>query len=238
MNEIRADIYYLENSGFAVETPEHLLVFDYIRDGGEVKLGEKVRHKNTLVFVSHGHADHYNPHIWSWREANPKIRYILSSDVQENGPDISRMSPLQRLSFADAEVATYDSTDLGVSFVVTTDGFTIFYAGDLNWWHWKEESTAEEVRQSEILFMQALAPLVGQDIDIAFFPVDPRLGSEFALGPQRFLDLVKPRLFVPMHFGENYAAVQGFATGLPSLVPPITAITHRGQQLVYKKKGV
>jgi len=237
MDETRADIYYLENSGFAVETKGHLLVFDYIKDGGEVVLGERVGHSNTLVFVSHGHADHFSPTIFRWRQANPSIRYVLSTDVQATGADISAMSPLQRIVVGNVEVSTYDSTDLGVSFLVAVDGLNIFHAGDLNWWHWKEESTDDEVRQSEELFMQALAPIIGQDIDIAFFPVDPRLGSDYALGAERFIEVLKPKMLVPMHFRENYAAVRTFADKIPPQSTIVSAISHRGQHIVYTKKG-
>jgi len=237
MNETRADIYYLENSGFAVETQRHFLVFDYIRDGGGIVLGERVGHKNTLVFVSHGHADHFSPTIFRWREAHQNIHYVLSSDVGATGQDISALAPLQGLELGEVKVSAYDSTDLGVSFVISVDGLTIFHAGDLNWWHWKEESSADEVRQSEALFMQAIAPLVGQDIDIAFFPVDPRLGRDHALGAERCLELLKPRMLVPMHFGENYAAVRSFADKVSTQSTNIPVISHRGQHIVYTKKG-
>jgi len=237
MDETRADIYYLQNSGFAVETKGHLLVFDYIKDGGEVVLGERVGHSNTLVFVSHGHGDHFNPTIFRWREANPSIRYVLSTDVQATGADISAMAPLQGLDVGDVKVSTFDSTDLGVSFMLATDGLTIFHAGDLNWWHWKEESSDDEVRQTEELFMQALAPIIGQDIDIAFFPVDPRLGCDYALGAERFIELLKPKMLVPMHFGENYAAVRAFADKVPTHSTMVPVISHRGQHIVYTKKG-
>ena len=162
---------------------------------------------------------------------------MLSSDVAATEPDISAMSPLQRIVVGDVEVSTYDSTDLGVSFLVAVDGLNIFHAGDLNWWHWKEESTLDEVRQSEELFMQALAPLIGQDIDIAFFPVDPRLGSDYALGAERFIKVLKPKMLVPMHFRENYAAVRAFADKIPPQSAFAPVITHRGQHIVYTKKG-
>ena len=238
MSDIRADIYYLENSGFAVETSEHLLVFDYIRDGGGVILSEKVHHPSTLVFVSHGHADHFSSTIFDWRDKSPSIRYLVSPDVPATGERVSVLSPLQSLNFGDVDVAAYDSTDLGVSFLVRVDGLTIFHAGDLNWWHWKDESTTQEVEQSEAMFMQALSPLIGVEVDIAFFPVDPRLGSDFAEGAERFIELVKPKLFVPMHFGANFDAVHNFAKKITSQATLVNAITHRGQHLVHIKKGV
>ena len=47
-------IQYLFNSGFSVETENHQLIFDCY------KFFPKLSHKDTTVFVSHSHPDHYN----------------------------------------------------------------------------------------------------------------------------------------------------------------------------------
>ena len=47
--------------------------------------------------------------------------------------------------FKDVYVKAYGSTDIGISFLVKVDGLTIFHAGDLNWWHWKEDSLEEQL---------------------------------------------------------------------------------------------
>ena len=41
-------------------------------------------------------------------------------------------------------VNTFPSTDIGNSYAVTIAGRTIFHAGDLNAWIWKDESTEEK----------------------------------------------------------------------------------------------
>ncbi len=51
------------------------------------------------------------------------------------------------------QVKAYGSTDTGVSYAITlTDGSVIFHAGDLNDWHWSEESTEREVAKAEERF--------------------------------------------------------------------------------------
>lgn len=70
----------------------------------------------------------------------------------------------------------YQSTDLGVAFLVEAYGLRIFHAGDLNLWHWRQESTIREIEAAEKDFYDALEPLKNERIDVAMFPVDPRQG--------------------------------------------------------------
>ena len=48
-------------------------------------------------------------------------------------------------------------------------------------------------------------------IDLVMFPVDSRVGTDYALGAKQFLDKVQVKIFSPMHFGEDYKAVTDFA---------------------------
>ena len=66
----------------------------------------------------------------------------------------------------------------------------IFHAGDLNNWHWKEESTEGEVREAENAYLAELELLARRTnrVDLATFPVDPRLGQEYMLGAKQFVD--------------------------------------------------
>lgn len=66
------------------------------------------------------------------------------------------------------------STDIGVSFLVTVDGFVIYHAGDLNYWNWQQENNSIEEyqirqRKAKIAFQRALYPLRKEEIDVAFF---------------------------------------------------------------------
>ena len=73
-------------------------------------------------------------------------------------------------------------------------------AGDLNFWHWRDESTTQEIAEAEEDFQNALASIQKETVDIAFFPVDPRQGSMFEAGADSFILSVKPRLLIPMHY--------------------------------------
>jgi len=101
------------------------------------------------------------------------------------------------------KVKAFDSTDEGLSYLVEMDGIRIFHAGDLNNWHWREESTPREIEEAERDFQQVMETMRGEKVDVAFFPVDPRLGMMFDAGPNYFAMVVKPRLMIPMHFWER-----------------------------------
>ena len=84
------------------------------------------------------------------------------------------------------KVKAFDSTDEGLSYLVEMDGIRIFHAGDLNNWHWREESTPREIEEAERDFQQVMETMRGEKVDVAFFPVDPRLGMMFDAGPNYF----------------------------------------------------
>ncbi|MBS3937368.1 MAG: MBL fold metallo-hydrolase [Peptococcaceae bacterium] len=237
MRTITANINYLYNSGFALELSNHFLVFDYFIDSTNLLTPASIAtHPHPLVLVSHGHHDHYNPAILEWQQYNSSLRYIFSSDIAAEGSSIHSMSSHDTLDLGDVYVRAYGSTDLGVSFLVRAEGLNIFHAGDLNWWHWREESTENEIENAERAFLREIEPLRGERIDIAFFPVDPRLGQDYDAGARKFIELIKPGLLIPMHFGDNFAATKAFAATASSLQTSICAITHRGQSIVYTKR--
>ena len=110
-------------------------------------------------------------------------------------------------------IRAFGSTDVGISFLIETQGKQIFHAGDLNNWHWKDESTPQEVAEAEGNYLKELDIIAKytQAMDVVMFPVDPRLGTDFMRGAQQFIDRIKTGVFVPMHFWERPAEVMAFA---------------------------
>lgn len=212
-------ITYLYHSGVAFETGECILIVDYYqpKDKARKLVPELSRllksGKPVYVLVSHFHADHFDPIIWTWRKECSSLLYILSEDIREKG--LTTAGETHFLCRGDVyqdclvSVRAFGSTDEGVSFYIETGGFRIFHAGDLNDWHWNEESTPEEVRQSESDFFQELALIKDKIawLDVLCFPVDSRLGRDYMRGPELFLAQIPCRYFVPIHFTAG-----GFAT--------------------------
>ena len=204
MNVFTVTHYY--HSGFSVACRDTLLVFDYWR-GEEDELAPSLQlteeslsaFRQVFVFISHAHPDHLDPVVYSWKD-HPGISYIVSSDMPV-GNRGRRMAPGDSLTLSDElTVTAFDSTDLGVSFLVDFLGMRFFHAGDLNFWHWREESTMQEIEEADQEFRKAVQPISRERIDVAFFPVDPRQGAMFEAGANYFILAVKPRILIPMHY--------------------------------------
>lgn len=213
-------VTYLSHSGFMVETNDVILVFDYERDPSHsvTKALEKHPDLPVIFFVSHHHKDHYNPEIFNLGQSHERV-YVLSNDVEARDTNsklaIQGMSPgdyVENLP-AGISVRAYDSTDEGVSFLVTTKGGRkIFHAGDLNLWHWNQENTPKEAQKAANDFRKVVNRVAEDNpvIDVVFFPVDVRQGKDFALGAAEFIEALKVKNFFPMHFDGDYTVACDF----------------------------
>ena len=220
-------IEYIYNSGFTLETENHFLIFDYYR--GDINLSDK----KTTVFVSHGHEDHYNKDIFNFK-AN--INYVLSDDIKldKDFENINFVKHDSKLTIDDLDIKVFGSTDLGVSFLISVDGFDIFHAGDLNWWYW-ENDEPEEKESMERDFKAEISKLKGSNIDLAFFPVDPRLGDAFSKGGEFFIKELSPKHFIPMHFGDKYDTTTRFIHKMKDFDTNIVEISRVNQIIKLKK---
>ena len=242
MKEIKAEIYYIYHSGFAIKTKNHFLVFDYYKDPIEGQQKSSVLSpenikcmKNVFVFSSHSHEDHFNPRILEWEKYNSKIQYVFSKDIKinENKSNYAFIEEGEEKLFEDVYVKAYGSTDIGISFLVIVDGLTIFHAGDLNLWHWKEDSL-EEQALAESSFKAHIERLKQRKtIDIAFFPVDPRLEEFYYIGGEYFAENIQPKLLIPMHFGDRTNITKEFANRMKKLNIKVAPINYCGQEIIY-----
>lgn len=222
-------ITYLENSGFSVKLGKTLLVFDECngkpdRNGkGVVTRGQVEAAEKSCLFLSHSHSDH-----WCREALSLPFTEVFLSDEFPKGYRGHRLSEGQTLNLPDLTVRAFGSTDLGVSFLVDVEGKRIFHAGDLNLWHWEDESTEEEIKEATDWFeriLGTLAPYAGT-IDLCFFPVDPRMGKNTARGAHRIQEVLHPKAFVPMHFMR----VSGEVTDFAAQYENVTLLTERGEQ--------
>lgn len=181
------------------------------------------------IFVSHFHKDHYNKEIFDWSAFLPNVHYIISKDTARHARHILRPDSLyngikpapqsvtilregERYKDPNIIADAFGSTDIGNSYVVTLTNYgdpsqrrqytTILHAGDLNAWIWKDESTQAEVDAAIRDYLQKLAPIAEYypQLDIAMFPVDSRIGTDYWTGARLLLERIEVARFFPMHF--------------------------------------
>lgn len=224
---------YIYHDCFVVKSGKAVLIFDFWKDPYQHgplpnPLIEVNPDMPVYVFVSHAHKDHYNPAIFGWAKHFTNIRYIVSKDVRKRITHIitpggsykgDRVDPSIVIAMSDCDsyedeiikVRSFPSTDIGNSYAVTLESRTLFHAGDLNAWIWKDESTEEEVREALERFNAILDMIAASfsGFDICFFPVDSRIGTDYFTGARMILERFRIGNFFPMHYelGEDPASI-------------------------------
>ena len=235
-------IYFLHHSSVAARIGKTLLIFDHYQDkpGGRIKDGvvhaEDIRRAGRVyVFVSHAHHDHYNKRIFEWAKYNSNVTYILDPTVPEHDRPAGAVVLGRTETYGDGhvDVQAFGSTDIGGSFFVQCGGKRIFHAGDLNDWHWKDESDEKYVRGMKKFFDRELHLLAScvDAIDVAFFPVDKRMGSGYDEGALAFINKMHPKVFIPMHF-VDFEDTQVFAKKTNDSGTRVLRIKRNGQRLI------
>ena len=231
-------VTFLAHSGFFLELETASLLFDWWK--GE--LPPLPADRPLLVFASHRHEDHFNPAIFSLAEGGRDVRFLLGKDIrltERNRArwDLSDDVAGRCLALGGGEtvapipgvtVETLPSTDEGVAFLVSLEGKTLFHAGDLNWWHWEGEDKAWN-RNMEVNFKRYCEPLRGRHMDLAMFPIDPRLGEDGFRGARYFLELTDTACLLPMHQWEQFSFPQDFLAACPAFAGQVRMVERNGQ---------
>ncbi|MBB4035873.1 L-ascorbate metabolism protein UlaG (beta-lactamase superfamily) [Dysgonomonas hofstadii] len=237
---------YIFHSGFAIEGDGFTIIIDYFKDTID-NPEEGLVHKELLkragklyVLSTHSHYDHFNKEILKWQKLRPDIIYIFSKEIYDNqraSDDAAiYLNKLETYRDGTLSVQAFGSTDLGGSFLIRTENKTIFHAGDLNNWHWNEESTPKEIREAEAFYISELNLLAGnvKHLDLAMFPIDIRLGKDYMKGAEQFIKTIKTGIFAPMHFSENgYETAAAFAPVAEANGTKCICWSHRGESIEF-----
>jgi len=234
-------INFLHHSAVCITLAQSLLVFDHYRfepgksiSDGHVGIEDIKAAERVYVFVSHAHDDHFDRRIFDWAEAGVPVKFILddtvpAADVPEGAVFLCRGGV-----FDDGyiHVREFGSTDMGGSFYTECEGKSFFHAGDLNNWHWKDEGDERYSRVMHKYFERELAFLRHEagHIDYAFFPVDKRMGRDYDEGADRFIEVMRPRFFVPIHF-VDFADTEAFWEKHTGSDTQVIAVHRNGEQL-------
>lgn len=232
-------VTFLAHSGFLVELSDAALLFDFWQE----TLPPLPRGKPLLVFVSHGHEDHFAPRrIFPLDDGSREIVYLLGKGISLGAGSRRRwalpqdtaakcrivrggevLEPLPGLS-----VETLRSTDAGVAYLVTAGGIALFHAGDLNWWHWEGEPPADNAGMAAN-FRRFLSPLRGRRIDLALFPLDGRLQAAEGWGLRALLETADVRAVIPMHQWGDFSPTARFLAANPQWQDTLLPVAAEGQ---------
>ncbi len=253
--EEEAYLWYLGHCGWAIQTKNHLLVFDYWGRGinpsepcltnGHID-PEEIAGLNVEVFVTHEHTDHYDSLIFNWEKGLEDVTYIFGfrpEDLAEpermgyTGQSYEFVAPRSRHTLDGMTIHAVESNDAGVGFLVEVDGLCIYHAGDhAGWTDW---DTGPEAFKKEIDYLAGIA----DQVDFAFVNVTGcRHRDTVALESSVVYTLEKlsPRVFVPTHglnsehvYDQFAAKIAGQGINVASLCP-----RFRGDRYHYKGEHI
>lgn len=248
-SKTEVSIQYLHHSGFLIDTGIRKLVFDWDGTSPAPEIGDSP----CCIFVSHGHGDHFSRKIFSLREKSPQAVLLLSDDIRPRkgsisiGPNETKTisTPLSLSSEEESSesslpaitVRSLLSTDEGVAYLVYADGLTMYFAGDMNWWYWEDEPDPWNPDMAQ-MYRERIDSLRGEKIDLAFVPVDPRLGNEMLLGLDYFMTAVNAQSVFPMHFWDDYSVYASIQTDprTEGYRDKIIRISQPGEWFTYTKQ--
>lgn len=209
-------IEYIYGSGFAIRFEDRLFIFDYTK--GDLPDIDRP----TSFLVTSKDKDHYNPDILDIEGDN--INYILaesilSYDKTDNIIDLGgnedirdmqnlyskRASYMKAPSFMDFSsytVTTFPDGGEGLAYLISHEGINIFHAGSYNLRILAKDSD-EEVKEKKRDFENILDLIASQNIDIAIFPLEPKLKENYDLGFKSFADKLQPSIILPMAFKDD-----------------------------------
>ena len=206
-------ISYIYHSSFLVETDSCYYLFDYEK-GTLPKLDIT---KPILVLSSHGHQDHYNAELFSVldRLGMQTVYGVLADDIEipANVNVLQVSSGMEYELWQGQKLHTFQSTDLGVAFLIEDQGEVFYHAGDLNDWVWDEEGDAYNAQMTKDYRrqMDILADILqGRELDAAFVVLDPRQEKDYDRGMCYFLEHISAKKVYPMHYWESPEIIETF----------------------------
>lgn len=239
LKEGEAIVWYTGHSGWAVQTKNNFLVFDYFQDGrapdapsilnGCINPAE-LAGKKVTVFVSHTqHPDHYNRSILRWAGQMNGVTYVFGQ-APDSAVACEMIDPRQTKNINGIEVTAARSTDAGVGFLVTVDGLTLLHPGDLH----NRDANLDGVYAEEINFFASK----GGRVDLAFFPVSGCGFGDIEIvkkGVYFAADKLSPMAMFPMHGGSACYRYFDFAKDAQKAgcTVPTGCATARGDRFLY-----
>ena len=245
-------VIFIHHSCFVVEAQEKVFIFDYFSgdklNGYTFKgtLPEYPSETPIYLFSSHSHKDHYDMDVLRWTEKYPNIKYIFSKDIKispnflkKHGihpsvrEKVTFVSPNKQYKLDDLTIKTLRSTDAGVAYYVECNSTTLFHAGDLSDWKWEGAGDLTNGVQERSYRFQ-IRQLAGLPIQIAFIPMDTRLGQHQSAGIEFFLQETEAEHIFPMHMWQDYSGIATFKRKISNsiMAERIMDISEENQEFI------
>lgn len=226
--------------GYVVEFPDATLMFDCIGNWPNIR-----KDVPLYIFISHIHSDHFNRSVFDFYHRsvhteiflgfdheNDDIENMLNSLPEEIQNNLSCFDGVERLYSDDGKllVRSFESTDLGVAFLVEINGKKIFHSGDLADWtkgrdyfeklmrqfHPKmsqHEITSLYLQQSIELpaeFADRAGPLKNEKIDYAMITLNTTSVESSYRTVETFHSLADIKYWTPMHLFKDYSFIDTY----------------------------
>ncbi|WP_320170025.1 hypothetical protein [Maridesulfovibrio sp.] len=205
-------ITYIFHNCFVLDVGSSSYVFDvpaekYRPSKAAEALRNAVSGRDTTIFFTHSHIDHFAPDYAEICSDAASLRSVVSDDIEDMFPEMITgdtliVEPDEKYEFQGMKIETMLSNDLGVAYLLRTpERLQVYNGGDLASWDWENSSFAER-NFTRKFFRAAVSRVASKNPQVTFSNVDRRL-ENLAGGPQ-FVDAVRPQVFVPTHaFGRT-----------------------------------
>ncbi|HOP73898.1 MAG TPA: MBL fold metallo-hydrolase [Bacillota bacterium] len=218
----------IENTVFLFDYPEARFLSETME---QIVLNE-IAGRRLYYFVSHSHADHFNPDPSKIIQAAQDRVFILSEDTYAEAANyhgnIHYFLPDECRTIDGMEITTFESSDEGVAFLIRFNEKLIYFGGDLANWNW-DELEIEEKQAMESFYTRFLDRLSAYVIDVAMVNTDPRMNTW--AGAAEFIEKIKPKFFVPMHTFGKTATLKRFYRSLAPEHPPVFLYQEPGDSM-------
>lgn len=222
--------HYFYNSGWLVETPKHVLVFDFVPHAPSgityATLATQLQRaaaggKKVVQFITHDHADHFSDSVFTLENKIPGMTYVLGWKPRAlpAARSLQLVLPGDSLVSDHLVVYAHAATDDGSGFLVKVDGYSIYHAGD----HalWVEELLPAFTKELEYIRSKA------SSIDLAFLPAARGIAVQCAIdsvmekGVRISALLLQPRSIALQHIGcadklASYAQIRNTLSAIPT----------------------
>ncbi len=204
----RGKIQYIYHNCFYLSIDNKDFLFDipsseHLPEDGQPILYNVIQHSKQLyIFFSHSHEDHFGIEFVSKiKDIKKNTIFFISYDIYSLNPSLFEqnshiLEPEDEYDLEGLKIKTFESNDLGNAYLIKVQDKKIYFGGDLAEWIWPDTKEAEK-KAIQQYFEEILNELKEEGIYIAFSNMDPRL-RDFG-GTFKFIDIVKPKYFVPMH---------------------------------------